>query len=80
LGKVNKLGTVNHTVLAQEFLTGKEYVIDHVSRDGMHKLVAIWEYDKRPVNGAAFVYYGERLMKSNDPKMQQMVIYAEKVC
>jgi Phosphoribosylglycinamide synthetase, ATP-grasp (A) domain len=41
------------SVLCQEFLRGKEYVVDHVSRDGVHKTVMVWVYDKRPVNGAA---------------------------
>ena len=45
-------------VLCQEFLRGKEYVVDHVSRDGVHKTTMCWVYDKRPANGAAFVYYG----------------------
>lgn len=47
-------------VLCQEFLQGKEYVVDHVSRDGVHKTMMVWVYDKRPANGAAFVYYGCR--------------------
>ena len=38
--------------------SGKEYVVDHVSVDGEHKTMTIWVYDKRPVNGAAFVYHG----------------------
>ena len=29
-----------------EFLDGTEYVVDSVSRDGIHKVCAIWEYDK----------------------------------
>merc|ERR1711972_761754 len=45
-------------VLCQEFLKGKEYVVDHVSRDGVHKCVMVWVYDRRPTNGAAFVYWG----------------------
>ena len=46
-------------VLCQEFLKGKEYIVDHVSRDGIHKTVMVWLYDKRHANGAAFVYFGE---------------------
>jgi biotin carboxylase len=42
-------------VLCQEFLRGQEYVVDHVSRDGVHKTCMIWVYDKRPTNGSAFV-------------------------
>eukprot|EP00532_Pseudo-nitzschia_australis_P008561 CAMPEP_0168173946 /NCGR_PEP_ID=MMETSP0139_2-20121125/6204_1 /TAXON_ID=44445 /ORGANISM="Pseudo-nitzschia australis, Strain 10249 10 AB" /LENGTH=969 /DNA_ID=CAMNT_0008091989 /DNA_START=69 /DNA_END=2978 /DNA_ORIENTATION=+ len=45
-------------VLCQEFLRGKEYVVDHVSRDGEHKTVMVWVYDKRPCHGSAFVYFG----------------------
>lgn len=45
-------GGFNTEVLCQEFLRGKEYVVDTVSRDGEHKTVAIWCYDKRPANGA----------------------------
>eukprot|EP00605_Chrysophyceae_sp_TOSAG23-4_P002260 GSChrysophyteH1.ASY1.ANO1.2504.1 assembled CDS len=54
-GKVNGLGLVNESALAQEFLAGKEFVIDKVSVSGDHKCVAIWEYDKRPVNDANFI-------------------------
>jgi len=46
------------SVLCQEFLRGKEFVVDHVSRDGEHKAVMIWVYDKRPCHGSAFVYFG----------------------
>ena len=42
----------------QEFLRGKEYVLDHVSVDGVHKTMMSWVDDKRPVNGAALVYHG----------------------
>lgn len=53
--------------------------IHQVSRDGVHKLVCIWEYDKRSVNNANFVYYGMRIMRPELPKCQQMVAYADKV-
>jgi biotin carboxylase len=51
-------GGYNTQVLCQEFLRGKEYVVDHVSRDGVHKTMAVWVYDKRPRNGSQFVYFG----------------------
>ncbi|KAL3807208.1 hypothetical protein ACHAXA_011015 [Cyclostephanos tholiformis] len=51
-------GGYNTQVLCQEFLRGKEYVVDHVSRNGVHKTMAIWVYDKRPRNGSQFVYFG----------------------
>lgn len=45
------------SVLCQEFLKGKEYVIDHVSRDGVHKSVMLWQYDKRPGTSGERVVY-----------------------
>lgn len=58
LGKINGLGIENNAVLLQEYLEGDEYVVDTVSRNGEHKVTAIWKYDKRRVNNAAFVYFG----------------------
>ena len=51
-------GGFNDVVLAQAFLAGVEYAVDSVSRDGEHKVTALWRYDKRPANGGAFVYRG----------------------
>lgn len=79
MGTMNGIGLSNECVLVQEYLKGKEYVIDKVSLDGVHKLVGIWEYEKRSVNGANFVYFGMRLMSPDSEKMQIMVRYADKV-
>ena len=78
-GTMNGIGLLNTCVLVQEYLKGKEYVIDKVSRDGVHKLVGIWEYEKRSVNGSNFVYFGMRLMDPSSEKMQIMVRYADQV-
>eukprot|EP00600_Ochromonadales_sp_CCMP1393_P003118 CAMPEP_0174978690 /NCGR_PEP_ID=MMETSP0004_2-20121128/14353_1 /TAXON_ID=420556 /ORGANISM="Ochromonas sp., Strain CCMP1393" /LENGTH=988 /DNA_ID=CAMNT_0016230109 /DNA_START=105 /DNA_END=3071 /DNA_ORIENTATION=+ len=78
-GTMNGLGLQNDCVLVQEYLQGKEYVVDKVSLDGNHKLMAIWEYEKRPVNGANFVYFGMRLVPPDQPKCKVMVAYADQV-
>ena len=59
--QVNGLGGVNEGALVMEYLDGTEYVVDSVSRDGVHRIISIWEYDKRSVNGANFVYFGMEL-------------------
>jgi hypothetical protein len=41
---------------------GDEYVVDTVSRDGVHKCVAIWKYMKEPCNGVPNCWFGQRLM------------------
>ena len=45
-----------------EYLGGDEYVVDTVSRGGVHKCVAVWRYIKGRLNGADNVYYGMRLL------------------
>ena len=51
-----------------------------VSRDGVHKVVAIWAYDRRPVNGAGFVCFGQRLLTMQDDiHCEELVAYQKKV-
>jgi hypothetical protein len=38
-------------------------------------MVAIYEYDKRPVNGAAFVYVGAEVRAADTPTILAMVDY-----
>jgi biotin carboxylase len=66
-------------VLCQEFLRGKEYVVDHVSRDGKHKTVMVWVYDKRPANGSAFVYFGCVPIDSSSPEAKILIPYVRRV-
>ena len=66
---------VDPQVLCQEFLRGKEYVIDHVSRDGVHKLMMTWVYDKRPRNGSQFVYFGMLPIDPRSEEAQALVPY-----
>jgi biotin carboxylase len=75
-GTKNVLGLTNYSVLLQEYLKGDEYVVDTVSRSGVHKCVAIWKYDKRLFNGSPVVYYGMRLMPLDaEPFLVEMVRY-----
>lgn len=75
VGHCNATGSFNSEVLVQEFLSGTEYVVDSVSKDGIHKVVAVWEYDKREANGAPFVYFGMRLMDAQDAVAQELIKY-----
>ena len=43
--------------VVQEYLSGEEWIVDTVSRDGQHKVAALWRYDKGEANGAPFVYF-----------------------
>jgi ATP-grasp domain len=66
-------------VLCQEFLRGKEYVVDHVSKDGIHKTMMVWVYDKRPANGSAFVYFGCVPVDPQSPEARIVIPYVRGV-
>jgi biotin carboxylase len=66
-------------VLCQEFLRGREYVVDHVSRDGKHKTMMVWVYDKRPANGSQFVYFGCVPIDVNSPEARILIPYVRRV-
>ena len=70
-----QVGASCPSVLCQEFLRGKEYVVDHVSRDGVHKTTMMWVYDKRPVNGSEFVYFGTIPVDSASPEAKILIPY-----
>lgn len=72
-------GSQDAAVLCQEFLQGTEYVVDHVSRDGVHKTMMLYKYDKRPVNGAQFVYYGMVPVPSSSEEAKTLIPYVRGV-
>merc|ERR1712048_900353 len=74
-----QVGSKSPSVLCQEFLRGKEYVVDHVSRDGVHKTTMMWVYDKRPLNGSAFVYFGTLPIGSDCPEAKILIPYVRGV-
>lgn len=58
-------GERHDKVLVQEFASGTEYAVDIVSKAGHHKVAALWRYDKRPANGASFVYHATELVDAD---------------
>jgi biotin carboxylase len=74
-----KVGAQGAAVLCQEFLKGKEYVVDHVSCDGVHKTMMVWVYDKRPTNGGDFVYYGMIPVDSASEEATVLISYTRAV-
>jgi len=66
LSRKTIFGDNNTDALIQEFLVGPEFVVDTVSCDGQHKVVALWKYDKVDVNGSPFVYHNMHLYQTAD--------------
>ncbi|WP_155256601.1 hypothetical protein [Salinispora pacifica] len=53
LDKTNLMLRVNEAVLVQEFLTGDEFVVNTVSRDGVHRFTDVWLCTKIDIGRAA---------------------------
>lgn len=67
---------LHSNVLVQEYLLGTEYAVDVVTRNGEHKVAAIWRYEKHPANGAAFCYFQTELVdESTDPVVRDVCEY-----
>eukprot|EP00617_Octactis_speculum_P024882 CAMPEP_0185768806 /NCGR_PEP_ID=MMETSP1174-20130828/52270_1 /TAXON_ID=35687 /ORGANISM="Dictyocha speculum, Strain CCMP1381" /LENGTH=475 /DNA_ID=CAMNT_0028453665 /DNA_START=29 /DNA_END=1456 /DNA_ORIENTATION=+ len=77
MGAINQCGDVNDGVLAQECLKGIEYVVDQVSRDGIHKTTCVWQYEKRIVNGvtAPIVYFGMEIIDPQSERARALISY-----
>jgi len=79
-GSVDRLGSANGTVLAQQFLRGREYVIDTVSRDGRHRLAALWEYGKPlPDFARVGLLSTKRLLPAEGPLADMLFAFAVRV-
>jgi hypothetical protein len=74
-GSVDATADVNSQILIQEYLVGREYAVDSVSRDGVHKVVAVWFEDFREANGVFDQYFGFKLMDPNDELTKKIVKY-----
>jgi hypothetical protein len=79
LGVTSYFGDKITMILIQEYLRGKEYVIDSASRDGVHKTVMVWNEDLRPGNGHFDLYFGFKVMDPKDQKTKTIMEYANKV-
>ncbi len=65
--------------ILRRYLQGPEFVVDHVSRDGIHKTMMVWVYEKRAVNGGDFVYFGDVPVDSESPEAKLLIPYARGV-
>lgn len=70
----------HQAVLVQEFAAGTEYAVDVISKNGEHKVAALWRYDKRAANGAPFCYYATELVDATRSAVGSMVCDYAKEC
>ena len=62
----DRYGGSNDTVLVQQFLAGVEHYVNTVSRHGEHRIVEVWRYRKRQVDGHVVYDYDDLLSLEED--------------
>jgi drug/metabolite transporter (DMT)-like permease len=78
MASVDRYGQRNEVVLAQQFLAGDEHYVNTVSRDGVHRVVEVWRYHKRIIDGHS-VYDYEDLLALTEPGVPELVAYVRSV-
>jgi biotin carboxylase len=77
LGRTTIFAERNEAVVAQEYLTGPEYVVNTVSRDGHHRATDLWKYSKMAIDGGARDRItGAHLIGTDAPVRQKLIAYA----
>ena len=69
----------NDAVLAQEYLPGTEYMVDTVSRDGLHHVCDIWMTTRVCANGMVDLADALRLVAADTPVARRLTSYAFQV-
>jgi biotin carboxylase len=75
----NKLGLRNSSVLLQERLRGRQYIVNAVSLEGKHVITEIWSDDKLEVSGAALICEKEELLPYQGAIQDELKEYISRV-
>lgn len=79
LGQTNLFSEPNESVVAQEYLTGTEYVVNTVSREGRHHVSDIWRTVRFNVNGTMDLLGSFYIIPSKGAVQDQLAAYACRV-
>jgi biotin carboxylase len=72
----NVYGIRNEGVVAQEYMSGVEYIVNTVSHQGRHRATDLWEYTKIRVNGVPDRINGMTSVPADDPYHDELRGYA----
>jgi biotin carboxylase len=75
INKKNNCDLVNETCLVQEYIDGEDWIVNTVSRNGVHKIVNVMRSYKSKINGRDFMYLETRLMDPAEVPVE-LCIYA----
>lgn len=79
LGKTNLLGLQNNGLMIQEFLNGRQFFFNTVSRGGKHLVTDGWERRTRDVLGFANVLEDWLLVDPTEPEIKDCISYSLQV-
>jgi hypothetical protein len=79
LSRTTMFGERNSEVCVQEFIEGREYIIDTVSRNGTAMVTDMWEYHFADRNGVPFLYDRTELLPPDHPHAGELEDYTIRV-
>lgn len=79
IGSENVFSDRNTAVVAQEYLRGTEYMVNTVSRDGVHRVCEIWRTTRITANGVADLSDTVYLMPRRGEVQDRLTAYAGEV-
>ncbi|WP_328969545.1 ATP-grasp domain-containing protein [Streptomyces sp. NBC_00239] len=78
-GRENVFSQLNDGAVAQEYLRGTEYMVNTVSRDGVHRVCEIWRTTRITANGVQDLSDTVYLMQRTGPVQDELTAYAGRV-
>ncbi|BBX94930.1 ATP-grasp domain-containing protein [Mycobacterium lacus] len=75
-GRENVVNLPNDGVVAQEYLVGAEYLVNTVSRDGLHHVCDIWKTHRISANGVSDLVVACQILPATGEIQDQLVPYA----
>ncbi|MFJ4622337.1 ATP-grasp domain-containing protein [Streptomyces sp. NPDC088812] len=78
-GTTSALGEPVTDVVAQEYLVGAEYVVNTVSRDGVHTVTDVWSTDRITANGVRDLVVAQVLLRYHDVAVGELTGHAFQV-
>jgi len=75
INKKNNCDIVNSECLVQEFIDGEDWIVNSVSRNGIHKIVNVMRSYKTVINDREFMYIETSLINAKDVP-HELCIYA----
>jgi len=79
IDSVNVYGVRNEGVVAQEYMSGHEYIVNTVSWLGHHRTTDVWRYTKITVNGVPDRINGMTSVGADDPVHAELSRHAHQV-